>query len=217
MVLSPEKKKTVRLTVIGRKRLSDPGREGKSRNWGFVDAVGNSPDFLREAFKSEKHRTKTRGERKTPEARPLGEGVYRIVRHSGHTHLVYALELPKEPGEPQEETRIESEASYIISIKNPGKGSPANTGLSGRKKADYPKSLQEKFRDRRFADADPPEFLDKEGAEFVLIRASEDVEEELGIDLHPADESVNSADIFKELHLDRKKSPVKPLLEGEWE
>jgi hypothetical protein len=32
------------------------------------------------------------------EAGPAGEGRYAIVDHDGHTHLVYALELPQEPG-----------------------------------------------------------------------------------------------------------------------
>jgi hypothetical protein len=55
--------------------------------------------------------------------------------------------------------------------------------------------LQDRFRDRRFCEADSPDFLNYEGTEFVLISAAEDVSEELGIELHPEDESVISADI----------------------
>ncbi len=216
MVLKPENKKKVRLAIVGKKRLPDPNKSGKGRNWGFVETVRNSPDFLKEEFAQESYQTKTRGERHTPPARPLGEGVYRIVRHSGHTHLVYALELPESPGPAQEETRIEDQASYIISIKNPEKGSPVATGLSEDRKAEYPRKLQEKFRDRRFADADPPEFLDKEGTQFILASASEDIEDELDINMRPEDESIDQAGIFSQLHLDRSERPTKPLSEGDW-
>ncbi|MFO7962998.1 MAG: hypothetical protein R6U50_03670 [Desulfobacterales bacterium] len=217
MILSPEGEDLFRLAIIGRKRLPDPGEKGKARNWGFVDMVRNSPKSIRNALRGESYSTKTRGERHTPAARPLGEGVYRILRHSGHTHLVYALELPKQPGEAQEEVRIEEEAGYVITVKNPEVGSPVSAGLSEERKAEYPNYLQEKFRGRRFADADPPAFLDKEGTEFLLVSAEEDVEEELGLELHPQKESVNTADIFNELRLDKKSRPVKPLFEGEWD
>jgi hypothetical protein len=64
---------------------------------------------------------------------------------------------------------------------------------------------------------DPPEFLDKEGAEFLLIAASEDVTEDLGVTLHPQSESRNTADMFRELKLDASEHPVKPFLGSEWE
>ena len=217
MVLSPEEGRKFRLAIIGRKRLTDPSRQGRGRNWGFIDRVGDTSEIIREELKGDTYDTKTRGKRHLPVARPLGEGIYRLLRHSGHTHLVYALELPEKPGEAQEETRIEKEASYIISVKNPEKGSPQATGLSKDRKPEYPKYLREKFRDRRFADADPPAFLDREGTEFLLISASGDVEEELGLELHPRDETVNTADIFKELRLDKSSRPLKPLLEGKWD
>ena len=37
---------------------------------------------------------------------------YAIVDHHGHSHLVYALELPRDLGEARRPLRIESEASY---------------------------------------------------------------------------------------------------------
>lgn len=216
MVLHPEGGH-MRLTIIGRKRLPDPSHGGKARNWGFVDKVRSSSDSIRDELSGETYQTKTRGERHTPPARPVGEGVYRLVRQSGHTHLAYSLELPKETGEAQEETQIEAQASYVISVKNPERGSPQAAGLAEQQKVDYPQYLQEKFRGRKFADADPPAFLDKEGTEFLLIAASEDVEEELGLELEPQDESVHTADIFQALHLDKSKRSVKPLFEGKWD
>lgn len=217
MVLHPEGKERYRLAVIGRKELPDPAQGGRARYWGFVDVVRKDPKSIRRELEREEYGTKTRGERHLPAARPAGEGVYRIVRHGNHTHLVYALELPDKPGAVQRELNIEEEASYIISIANPEKRGPQAPGLSEEQAADYPKRLQEVFRGRKFADADPPDLLDRQGAEFLLIAAAEDIREELGIELHPEDESASSADIFKDLRLDRQKRPTAPLFEGRWE
>ena len=63
---------------------------------------------------------------------------------------------------------------------------------------------------RRFCGADPPDFLNYEGTEFVLISAAEDISEELGIELHPEEESVTSADIFNDLKMERSVHPLKP-------
>lgn len=216
MILSPSGRKIYRSIIIGQKELPAV-HNGGERNWGFVDKVAKDPRDLMEEFQQLEYETKTRGERKLPAARPAGEGVYAIVRHDNHTHLAYSLELPEKPKEVQRELQIEDEASYIISIKNPAKPSPPRAGLRGEQKADYPKKLMEVFRDRKFADADPPEFLDYEGAEIMLIGAREDPEQELGIELDTERETAKSADIFKDLKLSRKEHPVKPLFEGRWE
>ncbi|MFP4071000.1 MAG: hypothetical protein ACLFTB_03025 [Desulfovibrionales bacterium] len=216
MVLSPAQKDRYRLAVIGRKQLPDPSRSGRDKFWGFVSTVRKDPKNIDRELQGETYTTKTRGTRHLPAARPLGEGVYRILRHEDHTHFVYALELPHDTGDVQEEFRLEEEASYVISIKNPQKGSPQAAGLSKDQQAEFPKALQEVFRGRRFADANPPEFLDRQGTEFLLIAASGDVKEELGITLHPEREEASSADIFKDLKMDRHQHPVEPLFEGEW-
>ncbi|WKZ34006.1 MAG: hypothetical protein QY316_06305 [Thermodesulfobacteriota bacterium] len=215
MVLSPEGKKIYRLIVVGRQALPDV--EGGERSWGFVDKVRRRAEEVADELEEKEYRTKTRGERELPAARPAGEGVYAIARHGDHTHLAYSLELPERPGEVQEAFRIEDEASYIVTIKNPEKPAPPGAGLKGRKKAGFPKRLMQKFDGRRFADADPPDFLDYEGAEMILIGASEEPIKELGLALKPKDETESSADIFKDLKLEREKHPVKPLLKGKWE
>lgn len=216
MVLRPEGKKMFRLLVIGQKKLPDAVHRGRSRRWGFVETAQRDPERVKEHLEEDVYETKTRGERHLPAARPVGEGVYRILRHGNHTHFVYALELPKQAGEPQEDFNIEDEASYIISIKNPEKPSPAQAGLQADRKADYPKRLMEVFRDRQFAEADPPDLLDYEGAEFVLVPAAENISEELGITLHPEDESERTAEIFTQLHLDKQEHPLEPLFEASW-
>jgi hypothetical protein len=205
-----------RLLVIGRKKLPKPEAGGHRQYWGFVEMVRKDPEAIRDELSGAAYSTKTRGERHLPAARPAGEGVYQILRHEDHTHLVFELELPERPGPVQEEFQLEEEASYIISIKNPEKGGPKASGLSEEKEAHFPQKLMDVFRGRRFANADPPEFLDHEGAEFVLISASADIGKELGIELDADKESLDSADLFKDLKMDKGKRPVEPLLTGEW-
>lgn len=110
----------------------------------------------------------------------------------------------------------EPEASYIITVKNPERGQPVNAGLSEEQQAEFPKKLMEKFRDRKFAEVDPPDFLNYEGAEFVLVAASADLEEELGLKLDTEREKESSANIFQELRLEKSQRPTEPLFKGEW-
>src|SRR5207249_3170660 len=118
MVLSVQGDHLYRRIVVGRKRMPDVEDSGE-RFWGFVDIVGRRPEKVENELEETRYRTATRGERVRPEARPAGEGIYRIVEHGNHNHLIYALELPKEPGPVQQELNIEPEASYIFSVKNP--------------------------------------------------------------------------------------------------
>jgi hypothetical protein len=217
VVLSPEGVARYRLLVVGRKQLPEPEQSGRERNWGFVDAVRKDPESIENRLDPQTYQTKTRGVRHLLAVHPVGEGVYRIVRHDGHTHFAYALELPKKIGEAQAAFNLEEQASYIISIKNPEKGSPLGAGLADQQQVQFPRWLQEKFRDRRFCEADPPDFLNYEGTEFVLISTAEDVSEELGIELHPRDETLTSADIFNDLKVERSVHPLKPLFKGEWQ
>lgn len=214
MMLSPMGKKVYRLMDVGRKQLPDP--EQHERNWGFVTKVGHKPEEVEDALDPEKYQTKTRGERILPAARPAGEGVYAIVLHDNHTHLAYALELPKHPSEAQHDLRIEEEGSYIMTIKNPEKPSPPGAGLRRNQKVDLPKRLQEKFEGRRFINVDPAELLDYEGTEFILVGASEKPSEELNIELNPENETEASAEIFKDLHLEKELHPTEPLFKGKW-
>ena len=69
-------------------------------------------------------------------ARPVAEGYYTILDHSGHTHLAYVLEQPRgtyispndcstctnqqiDPLEVQKAFNITKEGSFVIAIKNP--------------------------------------------------------------------------------------------------
>ncbi len=90
-------------------------------------------------------------------------------------------------------------------------------GLDKDKQAHYPKDLQRRFEDRKFYDADPPDFLDHAGTEFVLVSAAEDIKKELGIELNAQKENEDTAGIFNDLRMEKSEHPTEPLLKGEWE
>lgn len=211
-VLRPKPGK-LRLLVIGRKRL--PAVDEHETNWGFVDSVSKDGAALETSLRAEAYGTKTRGEREQPAARPAGEGVYAITLEDGQMHLVYSLELPQEPGEVQKAFRIAKEAAYVLSVKNPEKGSPRAAGLSREDKADYPKRLQEEFRGRRFAGEDV-RLLDRAGAEFILVGARRNPQEAYDVDLDTEREDYEHADIVRALRMAKSRHPVAPLFEGDW-
>ncbi len=215
LVLSPNGKKSYRLIVIGQKQLPQIEDNG-NKCWCFVESVSNNPQELEQALRQETYQTKTRGQREQPAARPVGEGIYEIVRHQNQTKLIYALELPEDLGEAQKALGIKAEASYIITIKNPEGSSPDGTGLPAQEKADLPKQLQNRFEKRRFVSAEPPEFLDYAGVELILIGASSDISQELGIELNPATETEDTAEILNDLRMRKSRHPIEPLFTGEW-
>lgn len=213
-VLSSKGDKHYRLIIIGREHL--PSISKKEKFWGFVVKSSKNKKQIVEELQSHVYETKTRGTRQEPAARPCGEGIYRIVKHGDHTHLVYVLELPKKPEKVQKALKIQEEGSYIISVKNPEKGQPKNAGLSKDQKAKFPKRLQGKFENKKFLPLDPADFLNYEHAELMFIGAKIDVKKELGIELKPEKETESKADVFKDLNLDKKEYLIEPLFEGKW-
>lgn len=210
MVLRPEGGETLRSITVGKKKL--PGDEGEDRNWGFVDGVFRKPENLRRELGG----TDDRGDRGRAAARPAGEGVYALIRSGRRTVLAYALELPERPGEVQEALNIAHEGRLILAVKNPEANAPAGVGLDEGRRADFPEDLKRRFGDRKWIGADPPELLDYEGAELVLI-GGDDAGEDLGIDLEPQPEDEDNAEVFRDLHLERSERTIKPLFEGTWE
>jgi hypothetical protein len=205
-----------RLVVIGRKRLPEIADEHEC-NGGFVQTVARNPDEIAGELGRIEYETKTRGARHLAPARPAGEGMYAIVNHDGHTHLGFALELPARPGEVQEELNIPARGSYILAFRNPEISAPPNLGPPDHERRELPGRVHARFRGRRFVPADSPDFLDREGTEFVLIGAEQDVSEELGVTLNAQHETMETAEIFNELHLEPREHPLKPLFEGKWE
>jgi hypothetical protein len=197
IVLAPHGRRTHRLLSIGRKRLPDPSERGRERFWGVVGRVGAATDAIAPELEAHDYPTRTRGWRHQPESRLAGEGTYRLLRHGSHTHLTYALTAPHELGEMQEDLRIQPEASYVITVKNPARRADpqARADDAGAWSAAHhdpevtlPPDLMDRFRGRRYAEADPPDLLDYAGVEFILIAASDDVEAELGVSAGAEDE-----------------------------
>ena len=216
VVLSPHGERRYRLIVIGRKQLPEI-ESHRDRSWAFVQKVSRRPEDIEDDLDAATYRTKTRGDRHLPPARPAGEGVYALVRHDDHTHLVFALELPQRQGQVQRELNIPEEGSYIIAIKNPEQPAPPGVGLTEDEQAELPERLQRRFERRRFVPVDPPSFLDHEGAELVFIGAGDDPSNELGVPLDPQPETIDTAEIFRDLRLERSRHPLRPLFEGKWE
>ncbi|KAI9492803.1 hypothetical protein BDB00DRAFT_826494 [Zychaea mexicana] len=213
------------LIVLGKKKLPETQRH--SRYWGFVAEASDNIDDVAGAFKEHSYETKTRGERTVQPARPVGEGVYEIATHNGHSHLAYMLTLPDKPQDVQKAFNIQEQASIVISVKNPDSSAPAQAGLPKRQKAEFPDELKELFENRRFVDmATTTEFLNYSNCELMLVGATEKIETELGnagkelekmekedeehVDYVGADQSV-----FDELELSKKENPIEPL-KGEW-
>uniref|UniRef100_A0ACD5Z721 Uncharacterized protein n=1 Tax=Avena sativa TaxID=4498 RepID=A0ACD5Z721_AVESA len=230
-----EERPLLRLIVMGKKSLPDPAKHGRPF-WGYVDLVTTDVEDIKDALKGEEYETKTRGKRHRQAARALGEGVYRIVKHDApggreHTHLVYKLELPSPSadggaGEPQEAMNVEQEASFLVQIKNPEQGGGFG-GLQGKRKAAFPEHLQGRFGSNRYAPADPPDLLNYEGCELLLISASDDVEEELGLELQTETENETETGTEREgrasagcsdlVKMFGEVADVKPLLSGSWD
>jgi len=215
LILSPHGKERHRLIVVGRKKLPEI-EDRHERNWAFVQKVSSRPEDVEDELDRATYETKTRGERHLAPARPAGEGVYVLARHDDHTHLAFELELPERPGEVQRELNIPAQGSYIATVKNPDRPAPPGAGLAEGEKAELPERLRERFAGRRFAPAEP-DFLDKEGTELVLIGADEDVFEELGVRLDPERETIDTAEIFNDLGMEKSQHPLKPLFQGKWE
>lgn len=209
-VLHPEKTKQYRLILVGEKKLPTIASEHE-KDWAMVDFVTTDRQTLLNELNEQIYSTRTRGKRVLPAVRPVGEGIYCIAMHGRNTYLAYTLELPSKCGEVQKTLEIEPQASYVLSMKN-----PAMPGKRSSKTVTYPAKLQNKFKNLRFIPANPPEFLNYEGAELLLIGAKTNVEEELGIEIKKEHETINTADIFQELKLWKKEHPVSPLFEGRW-
>ncbi|PON60977.1 hypothetical protein PanWU01x14_149450 [Parasponia andersonii] len=224
-----EKQPLLRLIVMGKKSFPDPAKRS-TPYWGYVELVTTRIKDINTTLKGEEYETSTRGHRHKPAASALGEGIYRILRHNPdkrmHTHLIYKLELPPEnkKSEPQESLNIEREGSFLIQIKNPDDHRQQSAsashfrGLQNKRKATFPAHLQGQFGHKLYSPADPPDFLNYEGCEFLLIAASDDIEEELGLDLktEECESSDKSCSDLVETFGETTTYSTKPLFEGTW-
>ncbi|OHB56616.1 MAG: hypothetical protein A2Y07_03635 [Planctomycetes bacterium GWF2_50_10] len=213
MVMNPHDQRLYRLAILG-KKTGEEG-EGSERIWGVISKVTSIAEQVESEMDPRKYLTKSRGERQLKSSRLCGEGLYRIVKHANHTHLAYCLEVPENPDEIVQQLALEREASYILRIRNPAKPSPKTLGLENLILPDYPARLDTMFEDRRFIDADPPEFLDYEGTGIMLVSS---VYEHInsGLELERNEEANASADILNQLRYDLGQTHLEPLIRGRW-
>jgi hypothetical protein len=195
LVLCPPPPYRCRRIVVGRKRLP-AARGGAERFWGHVERVGATLEEVVEDLAATTYTTRTRGKRYQPGPRLAGHGAYALAVHEAHTHLVYALTSPPPDGPLPAELNIASEASFIVAVFN-----PAPPGVDGPpvETSPFPPELDARFQGRRFSPVDPPEFLDHEGAELVLIAAGESAPAELDLALEPDGEAEATTDLAGEL------------------
>jgi hypothetical protein len=157
-VLSPGGRDLHRRLRIGRKRM--PVAAGE-RLWARIERVGSLDRVLADQLEPELYRTKTRGERYQPGARPVAQGSYAVVRHDDHVHLAYRVEHQEEDDDLPREVQVPDAASHLLLFERaPGAGAMWT------------------------AQGDVA-CMDDEGAEIVLVGGDDEPERALGIDILP--------------------------------
>ncbi len=213
-----DNKDLYRLFLLGRKKLPEI-IEDKSypteRNWALnIPTTSDSSDIERELLIPAEYPTETKGTRRLPAAIPTREGKYSIVKHDNHTELAYILELPERLAPSQREFEIKKDASYIVSVKNPEINVKGFASFAERK-PQYPSKIKEMFGDKRWIEVQDPDLLNYEHTQLLLIGArKKENEEELEIEIDEEKENEKSAEIFKDLHIDKDKIPLKALFQG---
>lgn len=179
ILLSSEGGAFERVIAVGRKRL--PSSSRRDRFWGFVDLV-LTPYDMNAALGAQVYGTKTRGLRHLPAAKPFASGTYDIATHREHAHLRWQVDPIASDDPIALEYDLESEADYIVTVANPD---PTAWGLLQPPDLQsqlfddlelhvtiptpFPAALQQRFRNRRFAQLDSTDWLDHPGAELVFI------------------------------------------------
>lgn len=147
-------------------------RRGRPRYWGLVTRIADTADQVAQELGPAEHTTSSRARILRPAARPCGEGAYCIARHHHHTHLAYLIDSPRIPTPIRHAGKLGDHACYTLCIKNPARFADTAPNPQQhdppRPEAAYPPHLQARLGDRRLSPADPPDFLDFEGAHLIL-------------------------------------------------
>ncbi|KAF5967792.1 hypothetical protein FCOIX_11706 [Fusarium coicis] len=160
-----------RILALPKKTLPESGKE---RYMVFVEKSGVSYEEIKKEFLSaDEYETKTAGTRRTPPAKPVGEGVYAITSTGRESHLAYLTTLPEKLEEVQKELGLKEKGSFIISTKNPQYPGPQNTQLP--QGPDFPKEIIDEFRSLRWLPSKPSHF-DYPNAQILLIGESDGIE-----------------------------------------
>lgn len=207
LVLKPDKTQKLRFIIMGTKRM--PSTRETERGWGMVTKVGGR------GFKTEKPVKQIR----PSGARPTGEGVYALVKHLAHTHLVYYLELPQRLGEVQKKLQIARQGNYVVTIKSPQIPTPPDANLPPltRRSMPMPSNVTEQFKGRKYMTVHTPGLLDNEGSTLFVVGVNSTARDNMGLSIDKSKETEVTADIFNTLKMNKSLHPTKPLLEGTWE
>ena len=146
---------------IGKKRM--PATSGE-RLWARVERVGTFGRVMGDLLDDEHYRTKTRGERYQPAARPIARGCYAFVQHDDHVHFAYRIEERFDeviPEELDELLSVPDAASHVVLFERVPRTRATWTTVGS------------------------PHMLDEEGAELVLVGVDDEPERELGVELLP--------------------------------
>ncbi|KAF5019333.1 hypothetical protein F66182_8661 [Fusarium sp. NRRL 66182] len=160
-----------RILALPKKTL--PG-SGKERYMVFVEKSGASfQEIKKEFLAADEYDTKTAGTRRTPPAKPVGEGVYAITSTGRESHLAYLTTLPEKLDEVQKELGLKGKGSFIISTKNPQYPGPQNAQLP--EGPDFPKEIIDEFRSLRWLPSKPAHF-DYVNTQILLVGESSGIE-----------------------------------------
>ena len=183
ILLSPAGSPFERAIAVGRKRL--PPSAERERFWGFVDLV-LTPYDMHAALGAQVYGTKTRGLRHLPAARSFASGTYGLTLHDDHAHLAWHVQSVDAGDDIAQEIDLERDADYIVTVANPdlavwGLEHPPDLQtllfddleMHVPIPAPFPPALQQRFRNRRFAQLDRIDWLDHPGAELVFVGTGE--------------------------------------------
>ncbi|KAL9656246.1 hypothetical protein ABK040_007861 [Willaertia magna] len=242
-----------RALIIPKKKLPEKNQRLLMIN----SQVDEEMDNLAEHLKKETYQTFTRGERTLEACRPFAEALYEIVEHKHdhgtHTHLTYALVLPKRIGNVHKALNVHREGSFIIVIKNPdtnvwGNAKQGSTSATRTfhpaKKPEFSPDLIKVLEGKRFVPVNPIDFLNVEGAQFIVIGATpeealghhealekaNDISDLGGLEVQLGEEGkklekeakeeqkrVDEEKLVKDLHLDPKETNLESLKKGEFQ
>jgi hypothetical protein len=212
-----------RLISIAKKRL--PNINSHEREWGYVAKTAKDPKEIVDSVLAQVTKeTETQGEKESASARPVGEGLYAIVKHDKSSRLAYVLEVPNSISPVQKAFRIEKEGDFIVSVKNPKADEEEQYGLPKNEKATFKTDLQDAFRGNKWAPLDPPAFLDHEGAELLFIGGHHDIKRDLqqvGEQIEEKAEKEIEKNhykpeaLYRELRMKVKEHPIEAI-KGEW-
>ncbi len=205
----------VRLINIPKKHL--PQNAERDRFLGIVMEGKEDLTDLHKDLGENFYDTATRGRRHQGAGRPVGEGVYSIIKEEGTTHFAYILSTPE--GDAQKEIGLAGQGTYIVSMRNPSRKPSAN---APPEQANYPEHLMAKFGQYAWIPLDPPELLDYSNAQILFIGEKNEIndlgkeavdelmklskEDEERLDsIHP------EHTVFKDLKLSKDKFEAEPI------